>query len=365
MFYVYKIVNDINDKVYVGRTIRNLNVRWNEHIKSCETGDSRHIYSAMRKYGIQHFHIELVESCTTYDDMVAKEAYYCELYQAYTYGYNMTPAGEANPMECEVSKKSHTEKMRSDCVKSKISSSMKAVRSSEMRLTMFKNETTKRIPFDEVASYLADGWIQGAYSSYPRFYDGIHIQVFRGNDIKYILPHELFEYKNNGWRFSPNSRKDLRKDHISGNEVCVEGQKRIRLHKEGVETTIWESDLRKYIESGWKLGGKPGRMSEKQKIALSNSHGKLSEDFKTQQSKRLKDFYKKNPDFKTKSKHALTIMNPETLECIDFPSRLDFCRFAELPDYIAKEGVVSSWIKSGYIKRKNSKFNGWKIFDKV
>jgi predicted GIY-YIG superfamily endonuclease len=34
MAIIYKITNDINNKVYVGKTTRDLNTRFNEHKKS-------------------------------------------------------------------------------------------------------------------------------------------------------------------------------------------------------------------------------------------------------------------------------------------------------------------------------------------
>ena len=33
MGYIYKIINDINDKIYIGQTIRTIEERWKEHLK--------------------------------------------------------------------------------------------------------------------------------------------------------------------------------------------------------------------------------------------------------------------------------------------------------------------------------------------
>lgn len=41
MYQIYKIVNSMNDKVYVGRTSRNIAKRWKEHLKSFASGDTR------------------------------------------------------------------------------------------------------------------------------------------------------------------------------------------------------------------------------------------------------------------------------------------------------------------------------------
>ena len=47
----------------------------------------------MRKYGIEHFHIEQIEECS--DDVAAdREAYWIGVYRAYSTGYNATLGGD-------------------------------------------------------------------------------------------------------------------------------------------------------------------------------------------------------------------------------------------------------------------------------
>ena len=63
MAFIYKITTDINQKVYIGKTEQTVEKRFKEHCqdykrKRCE---KRPLYSAMKKYGIEHFHVELVE----------------------------------------------------------------------------------------------------------------------------------------------------------------------------------------------------------------------------------------------------------------------------------------------------------------
>ena len=59
MAYIYKITNDINGKIYIGKTYNSIEKRFKEHCKDrlkrkCE---QRPLYSAMNKYGIEHFYI--------------------------------------------------------------------------------------------------------------------------------------------------------------------------------------------------------------------------------------------------------------------------------------------------------------------
>ena len=59
---IYKIVNDINDKVYVGQTIRTLVQRFQKHCSySDDVNHTMAIKKAIHKYGRDHFKIVLLE----------------------------------------------------------------------------------------------------------------------------------------------------------------------------------------------------------------------------------------------------------------------------------------------------------------
>lgn len=55
--YIYIIKNDINNKVYIGKTIQSINQRFNQHKKDRHRKgfDHRPLYRAFNKYGIEHF----------------------------------------------------------------------------------------------------------------------------------------------------------------------------------------------------------------------------------------------------------------------------------------------------------------------
>lgn len=63
MSYIYKILNSINSKVYVGKTTLTLEQRFKEHKSDSkkELLSKRPLYNAMKKYGISAFYIELIE----------------------------------------------------------------------------------------------------------------------------------------------------------------------------------------------------------------------------------------------------------------------------------------------------------------
>ena len=95
MGYIYKISNDINDKVYIGKTCLTITTRWNEHIHELyrARNNQRPLYNAMEKYGVEHFYIEELEQCK--DELISeREQYYIKLYDSYSYGYNATKGGD-------------------------------------------------------------------------------------------------------------------------------------------------------------------------------------------------------------------------------------------------------------------------------
>lgn len=95
MAYIYKITNDINNKVYIGKTTTTIEDRWKQHQsdmnkRRCE---KRPLYSAMRKYGYRHFNIEEIEECSI-KDLNDREIYWIDYYDSYHNGYNATRGGD-------------------------------------------------------------------------------------------------------------------------------------------------------------------------------------------------------------------------------------------------------------------------------
>ena len=128
---VYKISNDINNKVYIGITEQSLETRWNSHLIAARKNVNRHLYNAMNKYGIEHFHIEILDdNINSKEELLKKEIYYISKYNSANnnFGYNMTNGGDTNPMSCDITKKKHKKSMQSEKTRKKISESMKKYR---------------------------------------------------------------------------------------------------------------------------------------------------------------------------------------------------------------------------------------------
>ena len=95
MGYIYKISNDINDKVYIGKTCETVNSRFKEHLRDYkkDTEENRPLYRAMNKYGIEHFSIEQIDECPD-SQLVGREQYWIGYFNSYNNGYNATLGGD-------------------------------------------------------------------------------------------------------------------------------------------------------------------------------------------------------------------------------------------------------------------------------
>ena len=92
---IYKIYNDVNDKLYIGKTVSSIEKRFQEHCDDSkkERCEKRSLYNAMNKYGIEHFFIELIEECDL-KKLSEKEIYWIGYYNSYKNGYNATLGGD-------------------------------------------------------------------------------------------------------------------------------------------------------------------------------------------------------------------------------------------------------------------------------
>jgi len=91
---IYKIVNKINGKCYVGQTVRDFDYRMYWHIYSARTGPTSYIHRAIRKYGIQSFEFCVIDTASSKEILNEKETYWIRhLNSRAPDGYNMTNGG--------------------------------------------------------------------------------------------------------------------------------------------------------------------------------------------------------------------------------------------------------------------------------
>jgi group I intron endonuclease len=102
---IYKITNLKNGKSYVGQTVRKLSERLKEHRKSKDTAIGR----ALRKYGNIYFSVDILEECSSIEELNEKEIFYIqELKTLKPNGYNLTIGG-LNCLHTEETKRKMSE----------------------------------------------------------------------------------------------------------------------------------------------------------------------------------------------------------------------------------------------------------------
>ena len=93
MAHIYKITNILNDKKYVGKTEKDLESRWKQHLYKATSDGPMVISQAIRKYGKENFKFEVIEKCLS-EDVNKKESYWIGKLDTFENGYNSTLGGD-------------------------------------------------------------------------------------------------------------------------------------------------------------------------------------------------------------------------------------------------------------------------------
>lgn len=94
MGYIYKITNTINNKIYIGQTIKTVEKRFQQHKNNSNKPYFSQIvlYKAFNKYGINNFICEEIEQVENIL-LDEREKYWINYYDSYFNGYNSTLGG--------------------------------------------------------------------------------------------------------------------------------------------------------------------------------------------------------------------------------------------------------------------------------
>ncbi len=118
--FIYAITNDINDKAYVGLHYgADLRTRWTTHRSFAKRGSRSLISMAMRKHGIEKFHITSIWSgYIPVGKLQMLEKYYIRSFQTKVpNGYNLTDGGDGAPgfRHSDSERERRREKMKLQC----------------------------------------------------------------------------------------------------------------------------------------------------------------------------------------------------------------------------------------------------------
>lgn len=92
---IYKITNITNNKAYVGLTVRSIEQRWKGHVSSARQGSPYRFHSAIRKYGIDSWKLEVLFEHENHTICREKEDFFIQHYELNDSkkGYNAKPGG--------------------------------------------------------------------------------------------------------------------------------------------------------------------------------------------------------------------------------------------------------------------------------
>jgi len=102
--YIYKIVNKVNGKFYIGKTVKSdIMQRWKRHVLDSKYGRTK-LYNAFKKYGVDNFEIYSMEYTgkVSKDRLNEREKYWIEVLDP---EYNMTKGGDGGWINNQTGKK--------------------------------------------------------------------------------------------------------------------------------------------------------------------------------------------------------------------------------------------------------------------
>lgn len=92
---IYKAINLVNNKIYIGKTIQKLNIRKKQH-KLKSKNSKYYFHNAIKKHGFDNFEWNIIDTALTEEELNNKEIYHIAITSAYIcddIGYNQTSGG--------------------------------------------------------------------------------------------------------------------------------------------------------------------------------------------------------------------------------------------------------------------------------
>lgn len=90
-YYIYKITNIKNNKIYIGITSKTIQHRFKNHIRKSKMGSTTNLHQSIKKHGENNFNVVELYSFHTNNKKFAYmiEQIFIDMYEAVKKGYNM------------------------------------------------------------------------------------------------------------------------------------------------------------------------------------------------------------------------------------------------------------------------------------
>ena len=136
---IYQMINNLNGKVYIGKTIKDLDKRIRGHEYSANEESKTYLHNAIRMYGLENFSFSPLAWCSGNEHLNFLEKFYIYFKNSkFPNGYNLTDGGDGGYSGIPISDKTRFKmsqvrkgKKHSDEAKKKMSASRKGIIFSE------------------------------------------------------------------------------------------------------------------------------------------------------------------------------------------------------------------------------------------
>jgi group I intron endonuclease len=92
---IYRVTNIINGKVYIGQTVKTLEMRKSLHLSNLKKGSDLYFHRAIKKYGEENFKWEILCELDSKEKLDEMEKFLISIYKKEKCGcYNMTDGGD-------------------------------------------------------------------------------------------------------------------------------------------------------------------------------------------------------------------------------------------------------------------------------
>lgn len=101
---IYMIKNRINNKIYIGQTVRSLNDRIDDYQKGL---GNNYLNNSFKKYGFENFEFSIIDTATSIDELNSKEIHWINKYNTTdkNKGYNLEDGGRNSLLSQETREK--------------------------------------------------------------------------------------------------------------------------------------------------------------------------------------------------------------------------------------------------------------------
>lgn len=252
--YIYKTTNLINGKIYIGQHISN-------KFTSKYFGSGIKIKSALKKYGVGNFIVELIQECESIKELNDSEMFWIAEFNSTdpSIGYNIKLGGNNAPWSDEVKAKmsaSAIGKKKSDETKKKISNAKIgntcAGTCNLGKIVINDGERNKFIYPSDADYFLANGYSMGPIKKTEEelisYHDKYANRIYINKDgiCKYVKHEELQDFLSLGWEIGRVGYTQERGKRISSTKSG-----RIRIIRGDEIRYIKEDDLESYIKDGF------------------------------------------------------------------------------------------------------------------